>query len=132
MELNLVCKCRSEAFFEELMKNVAADINRNTDVKVEAKNLRSGQRFIKYPGKKKQLTMKIESLVKNKEYKVSYDTGVSVREMSYEIEKIDARRCRVIYKQTDGEKTSAFKQFFLEQKVYQTIDRIVERAKNYR
>lgn len=132
MELNLVCKCNAEAFYSELIKNVAADISRNTDVKIEAKSLKSGQRFIKYPGKKKQLTMKIESLVKNKEYKVSYDTGVSVQEMSYEIEAIDRRKCRVLYRQTDGEKTSAFKQFFLEQKVYQTIDRIVERAKNYR
>jgi|GEM_PF-7030245 len=132
MELNIVCKCNAEAFYNELIRNVVADINRNTDVKIEAKSLKSGQRFIKYPGKKKQLTMTIESLVRNKEYRVSYDTGVSVQEMSYEIEKIDARRCRVIYRQTDSGKTSAFKQFFLEQKVYQTIDRIVERAKNHR
>ena len=132
MELNVVCKCNNEAFYAELLKNVVADINRNTNVKTDVKSLKSNQRFIKYPGKKKQLTMHIDSLLKNKEYRVCYDNGVEQQFMSYEIEYIDKRRCRVLYKQSEGAKTNAFKRFLLEQKAYQTIDRIVERAKRYR
>lgn len=104
MQVNEVLKVSSTDFFNEIVRSILSDIQRQTSKTMHASQIKPGLKYKKkIEGRSStnaEVTIKVLQCIPNKVYESSFTSSIDVTTTKYEIEELSDDEIKVSYSET--------------------------------